>query len=208
MEITLRARNCEVPGRVKDLARQKVEHATRFFDRILDLEVLFQEEANPRIPNPAQVEITARVKGHAIRAIGAGEDHHEAIDTAIARFERQLRRYKSRLVDRSRRANGDRGTHQAPELPEVHARHNGGDEPARALAAEPSIVRRKTFELTAMYPEDAILQLELLGHDFYLFTNVGTGRPNVIYRREDGDIGLIEGVPAEEVESSSVGAGA
>lgn len=186
MDITLRARNCEVGNKVKDEARRKVEHATRFFDRITSLEVSFAEEHNPRIPNPASVEITARSKKHTVRALGSGEDHHEAIDQAIARFERQLRRYKTRLIDRGRRGRDDKIT---GELPEIRRSSNGAaesDDPA------PTIVRRKEFELTAMFPEDAVLQLELLGHDFYLFTNAGTGAPNVVYRRADGDIGLIE----------------
>lgn len=191
MEIILRARNCEVATKVKEEARRKVEHATRIFDRILDLEVSFSEEHNPRIPNPAAVEITARSKGHTVRAVGSGADHHEATDQAIARLERQLRRYKTRLVDRGRKGRAEDGR-TTGELPEVHARRptNGQadeDDPA------PQIVRRKQFELTAMFPDEAVLQLELLGHDFYLFVNAGTGEPNVIYMRAGGDVGLIEG---------------
>ncbi|WP_341250393.1 ribosome hibernation-promoting factor, HPF/YfiA family [Euzebya pacifica] len=194
MDITLRARNCEISERVKEEARRKVEHATRFFDRIVDLEVSFAEEHNPRIPNPASVEITARSKKHTVRALGEGQDHHEAIDQAIARFERQLRRYKTRLIDRGRRGRDDART--TGELPKVHRRSSNGqveqDDPS------PNIVKRKEFELTAMFPDDAVLQLELLGHDFYLFTNAGTGAPNVVYRRGDGDIGLIEATSADQ----------
>ena len=194
MDIILRARNCEIPAKTKEEARRKVEHATRIFDRIMDLEVMFSEEHNPRIPNPATVEITARSKGHTVRAVGAGEDHHEATDRAIARLERQLRRYKTRMVDRRKGRPEDART--TGEIPVVHARRNGqapngkvehDDEP------DPAIVRRKHFDLTAMFPDEAVLQLELLGHDFYLFVNAGTGEPNVIYRRASGDVGLIEG---------------
>ncbi len=199
MDIILRARNCEVPTKMKEETRRKVEHATRIFDRIMDVEICFSEEHNPRIPNPSSVEITARSKGHTVRAVGAGVDHHEATDEAVARLERQLRRYKTRLVDKGRRSRTDesRTTGEMPVMrsPRSAAAAAGADDDDPM----PHIVRRKQFELTAMFPEDAVLQLELLGHDFYLFINAGTGQPNVIYRREGGDVGLIEGtssVPA------------
>lgn len=196
MDITLRALNCEIASKMKDEARRKVEHATRFFDRITDLEVSFAEEQNPRIPNPASVEITARSKRHTVRAVGAGQDHHEAIDQAVDRFERQLRRYKTRLIDRGRRsARNGNGAVTTGEMPAVRRAKANGHAPDEDAA--PRIVRRKSFDLTAMLPDDAVLQLELLGHDFYLFTNAGTGEPNLVYRRADGDIGLIEGHPAE-----------
>lgn len=199
MDIILRARNCEVSEKVKEEARRKVEHATRIFDRIIDLEISFSEEHNPRIPDPASVEMTARSKGHTIRAVGSGEDHHEAIDQATARLESQLRRYKSRLVDRGRRPRHE--PRPSGDLTNLRPTHNGvGDEDPM-----PKIVRRKQFELVPMFPEDAVLQLELLGHDFYLFTNAGTGQPNVVYRRDNGDVGLIEGVTASSTTMAPVG---
>ncbi len=188
MDIILRAKNCEVPARVKDEARDRLTHATRIFDRLLGVEVTFSEETNPRIPEPAVVEVTARTKGHLIRALGSGDDHRVAIDQAIDRFERQLRRYKTRLIDRHRKGKGETNGQVAsvlPTSPPADAEEDDG----------PRIVRRKAFELTPMLPDEAALQLELLGHDFYLFTNAATGRCNVVYRRRDGDIGLIEALP-------------
>ncbi len=207
MDIILRARNCEVAPKVKDETRRKVEHATRIFDRIIDLEVSFSEEHNPRIPNPASVEITARSKGHTVRAVGAGVDHHEATDEAVARLERQLRRYKTRLVDKGRRTKAAEEARTTGELavgrsPRSAAAAAGADEEDPM----PQIVRRKQHELTAMYPDDAVLQLELLGHDFYLFTNAATGEPNVIYRREGGDVGLIEGTASVSSMAGAAGA--
>jgi putative sigma-54 modulation protein len=191
VDIIVKSKNCDVPSRVKDEAVEKVEHATRIFDRLLGVEMVFSEEANPRIAEPAVVELTARTKGHHIRAEGTGSDHRGATDVAIARFERQLRRYKARMVDR----NQGRGRAAAPSVAA-----NGGalvdtGSPAVDGAeddAAPRIVRTKSFELSPMLPEDAALQLELLGHEFFLFTNAATGRCNVIYRRRDGELGLIE----------------
>jgi putative sigma-54 modulation protein len=198
VDIILRARNCDVAERVKAEARRKVEHATRIFDRVTDLEISFSEEHNPRIPNPASVEITARTKRHTVRAVGSGEDHAEAVDQAIGRLERQLRRYKTRMVERRRPRTPD-DARTTGELPAVHVQRSAAVAAGADEDPMPQIVRRKRFELTAMFPEEAVLQLELLGHDFYLFQNAGTGEPNLVYRREGGDVGLIEGavpVPA------------
>lgn len=191
MDIIVKSKNCEVPGRIKDEARDKLAHATRFFDRLLGIEMVFSEEHNPRIAEPAIVEVTGRTKGHQIRAEGSGEDHRAAVDVAVSRFERQLSRYKARLVDRRR---SPRGAIVSAELVPTGATVDE-DAPVGVVDERPRIVRTKRFELTAMLPDDAAWQLELLGHDFYVFTNAADGRPNVIYRRRDGDLGLIE--PAE-----------
>ena len=188
MDIIVKAKNCDVPARTKERAVERVEHATRLFDRLTGIEMVFAEEGNPRIPEPATVELTARAKGTHIRAEGAGPDHKTAVDVAVARFERQLRRYKSRLVDRSQRhahraGDGEVVNH---DLVPREAEEIEDDDPA------PRIVRYKQFEVARMLPEDAALQLELLGHDFFMFTNAATGSCNVVYRRRDGDLGLIE----------------
>lgn len=187
MDIIVKSKNCDVPAKVKDEAMERVARATRFYDRLLGVEMVFSEEQNPRIAEPAVVELTARTKGHHIRAEGAAGDHRGATDVAMARFERQLRRYKTRLVDRNR----GRGRASAPSVPVAN-----GPLPAPAEEAEddaaPRIVRTKRFDLRPMLPEDAAFQLELLGHDFFVFTNAATGACNVLYRRKDGDLGLIE----------------
>lgn len=187
MEITVKSKNCQVPSRVKEEAVTRLEHATRFFDRVTDVEAVFAEGAR-RGPDPAHVEVTARAKGHSIRAEASGADHRSALDGAVARFERQLARYKTRLRDRRRRA-------PAPAAANGHAPAgvitlpDGDQEPG---PAETRIVRSKRFELTPMLPEDAAWHLELLGHDFYVFRNAATDSCNVLYRRHDGDLGLIE----------------
>ncbi|QBI19194.1 ribosome-associated translation inhibitor RaiA [Egibacter rhizosphaerae] len=205
MDVIVKTKDCDVSERLKDDAVARVQHATRFFDRLLGIEMLFSEEQNPRIPEPAVVEITARTKGHHIRARGAGADHRGAVEAAVGRFERQLRKYKARLVDRRRKA-GNAEPSSTEMLPPQLVEAANGDGPAEAgpspesVAAEvepsPRIVRHKQFEIGPMLPEEAALQLELLGHDFFFFTNSATGRENVLYRRRDGDLGLIE--PAEQ----------
>lgn len=190
LDIIVTARNCDVPARLKDDARAKVERALRVFDRVIGVEMVFGEEANPRIPEPASVEVTARTKGHHIRAVGVGADFPRAVDAAMERFETQLRRYKTRLIDRGRRARpAVAGNGSAAPVGEPTAAHVASPDELDAR-----IVRRKEFAVHAMLPEDAALQLELLGHDFYLFTHETSGRCAVVYRRRDGDLGLIEAV--------------
>lgn len=191
MDIIVKAKNCDVPAKVKDEAVERVTHALRIFDRLNGLELVFSEESNPRIPDPAVVELTAHTKGHHIRARGAATDHRDAVDIVINRFERQLSRYKTRQVDKHRRAARAMPTDSA--LLDTQAdsvrRSSSADE---VEWAAPPIVRRKQFELTPLTIEEAALQVELLDHEFYLFTNVHTGACNVVYRRRDGDLGLIE----------------
>ena len=200
MDVIVRTKDCDVSERLRDDAVDRVEHATRFFDRLLGVELVFSEEQNPRIPAPATVEITARTRGHHIRATGSAADHRDALEGAVERLERQLRKYKTRLLDRRRK-----GPAAEPAftdlLPDQLASRNGwGGEAEEAEETTPRIVRRKQFQLAPMHPEEAALHLELLGHEFYLFTNAATGRENVIYRRRDGDLGLIE--PADEQSAS------
>jgi putative sigma-54 modulation protein len=196
VDIIVKAKNCEVAPRVKEEAIQRVQHATRFFDRLLGVEVLFSEEHNPRIAAPAAVEVTARTKGHHIRAEGSGSDHRGAVDIAVGRFERQLARYKARLVDRSRGRDRHASTAAATGAPPAATTTAPAAEPDDGWP-RPQIVRTKRFELAGMVPDDAALQLELLGHDFFLFTNAASGVSSVVYRRRDGQLGLIEGVPAD-----------
>lgn len=215
MDVIVKSKNCEPSSRIKEQARDRVHHALRIFDRVTAVELLFSEEQNPRIPEPARVEVTARTKGHHLRAEGAAADHRDAIEVAMARFERQLRRYKARLIDRSRR--GGKAEVDGSRLqPSVGV---GAPAPAEAESDRDAggstvspIVRRKVFALKPMVPEDAAWQLELLGHEFYLFLNAGTGRCSVVYRRRDGTVGLIEaaeeGADTEDgVAAASVGVG-
>lgn len=183
MDVIVQSKNCEVPERLRAEAIERVRHATRFFDRLSAVEMAFSEEHNPRIRDRAVVEVTARAKRHHIRAEGAGEDHWRAVEVAVTRFERQLARYKARLVDRTQRGG--------KPVPNGALVGEAVTEPDERV---PRIVRTKQFELVPMVPEDAALQLELLGHDFFLFENAATGACNLLYRRRDGDLGLIEAV--------------
>ncbi len=190
VDIIVKAKNCDVPARIKEDVVAKVEHATRFFDKLSGVEVVFSEEHNPRIADSAIVEVTARTKGHHIRAEGAATDHRGAVDAAVTRFELQLARYKARQVARAR----GRDRSALPDVPASNGSPLAPEADAEVNAPAPRIVRTKRFELRPMHAEEAALQLELLGHEFFLFTNAGTGACAVVYRRRDGHMGMIEGV--------------
>ena len=194
VDIIVKAKNCDVTPRLKEDVMARVEHATRFFDKLTGVEVVFSEEHNPRIADSAVVEVTARTKGHHIRAEGAAADHRAAVDVAVDRFERQLARYKARQVARSR----GRDRSAAPVGAVSNQTQPLAQEGADDTGPGPQIVRTKRFELRPMHPEEAALQLELLGHEFFLFTHAATGASSVVYRRRDGQMGMIEGVTSDD----------
>ncbi len=193
VDIIVKSKNCDVPAKVKEEALEKVNHATRIYDRLLGVEMVFSEEHNPRIAEPAVVELTGRTKGHHIRAEGSAEDHRGATDIAMAKFERQLRRYKTRLVDRKN------GRLRSAPLPTGDGKlvPTASTAVVEEVDVAPIIVRTKQFFMSPMSPEDAALQLEMLGHEFFLFSNADTGNCNVVYRRRDGELGLIEAIEGE-----------
>ena len=118
-------------------------------------------------------------KGPVIRAKEASTDMYAALDMVSEKLERQLRKYKGKLIDRG---HGKRA--QVPPLPPI--------EDLVPLSEDDHLVKTKAVEYKPMSTEEAILQLELLGHDFFVFTHSETDNVNVLYRRDDGDFGLIE----------------
>jgi putative sigma-54 modulation protein len=182
LDVIVKAK-CDVPARVRQEARRRVEHAARFLPRLGTVEVMFGQEANPRIAEPACVEIRAA----GLRAEGRAGDHREALDVAMTRFERQLTRHKTRTVGRGRRVRARVTPTPIPALG-----GNGSRPDAAGAERPPPIVRRDRFVPAAMLPEEAAAQLQLLGQDVVVFTNRATGGYNVVYRRSEGGLGLLE----------------
>ena len=147
----------------------------------MSAEVEFHEQRNPRVADKEDVEVTiTTTTGTLIRAGAHAPDPYAAVDMVVDRLERQVRKLKEKLVGRSHpRPSHEARVHSAPED------DDDGDQ-------SPKIVRTKRFEIKPMTAEEAALQMDLLGHDFYLFSNSDSGEPNVVYRRRDGDYGLIE----------------
>jgi len=182
VEVTVRGRNVDVTERLRTAAEEKVNRLARHHEGWEHAEVHFFEERNPRISAKEVCEATLRGHGRIIRAKAASADSLAALDRVVDKLEHQIEKLKSRLMSRShpRRHSVDSG------LPEED------DDAATPEHGPPRIVKAKQFDIKPMTPEEAALQMDLLGHDFYFFTNADTGVAAVVYRRNDGDVGLID----------------
>mgnify|MGYP001812121772 CR=1 FL=1 len=178
MTVRVHGRNMQVPEDVRTLAEDRVRHAGRIFDDGGHVDVEFSVMRNPRIDEKNTVEITTNVAGHIVRIEAQGQDERSALDTAADRYERQLRRLKERLIQRNRSANKD--LQAASDQSDVTSDPSGG------------IVRTKRFAMKPMTAEEAALQMEMLGHDFFFFLDAESNRHCVVYHRRDGNVGLIE----------------
>jgi putative sigma-54 modulation protein len=125
-----------------------------------------------------------------VRVSEAATDMYAAVDMAADRVTRQLRKYKTRVVDRRQRA----ARPDAAPIEELVETASPADKPAEEPEEDEEILREKLIEFTPLSIDQAILQTELLGHSFFVFTNVETGDVNVIYRRKDGGYGLLKPV--------------
>lgn len=187
MHITITGRKVDVPDDVRSAVERKIGSLDRFVGDLERAEVVFREEKNPRIAEREQVEVTLLGHGHHVRAAVAGTDQHQAVDLAVDKLGKQLRKLKTRVVRRKRpNMHRDEGHHPLATLDHDLADPDVDDE------RTPEIVRRKTFDLDLMIPDDAVTRMQLLDHDFFLFINADSGKPSVVYLREDGDAGLIE----------------
>ena len=179
MNVLIQGRNMTVSDDLRQLVEDRVGRSGRIFDGGANVDVEFIEKSNPsRTDGRFKVEITSNVSGHFVRGESNGLDARSALDSAADKYERQLRRLKERLIQRNR--------HRAPKIPEEVA---GAEEEA---VVEPAVVRTKQFAMRPMATEEAVLQMEMLGHAFFFFLNAESGSYSVIYHRRDGAIGLIE----------------
>ena len=186
MNITVTGRGIEVTAAMRSYVEEKLQAATNVLDMPMEAETVLRVEHNPSNPVPQVVEVTVRVKGAVVRVSEAAVDMYAAIDLAADRVSRQLRKYKTRVVDRRQRG-------AAPPVNDVDLAELI-EQPAEPAAEEDSeeILREKLIEFTELSVDQALLQTDLLGHDFFVFTNKDTGDVNVIYRRKDGGFGILK----------------
>lgn len=186
MEITVTGRKMTVSEPLRSYVEEKIGNAIRVFNiSPMNVEVVLRKEKNPANPRPAVAEVTLFTKGHIIRAEEAEEDMYAAIDVVAEKTERQLRKYKTKVIDRRHKK----------KLGEVLAAENMAlppDDHLLHFADDSSIVRTKEIDLVALTEEEALLQIDLLGHDFFVYNDDITGAVNVIYRRKDGSYGLLK----------------
>ena len=172
-------RHMSVTPALEEHATKRLEKLERYFDHIIDAHVVTSILRNWHI-----VEITLSANGVILRAEERTGDMYQSIDEAVDKLERQLKRHKGKLHSRSR------GAVRAQVLP-AEQTEEAPEEEDHAGELAP-IVRTKAIPMKPMSPEEATLQMELVGHDFFVFQNGETEQINVVYRRKDGDYGLIE----------------
>jgi putative sigma-54 modulation protein len=178
VRLQVKGKNVEVNEQLKRYAVDKLARLDKHLNEATRLELELAVEKNPSIAAKHVAEATVWTKGPVLRAREASHDMRSCIDLLVDKLERQAKRYHDRRRRHSHR--GDHGTAAAVPRPVVPE------------ADEPLIVKTKQFPVKPMAAEEAVLQLELIGHDFFVFQNVETDTVNVVYRRRDGNYGLIE----------------
>ena len=180
MQFQVKSRNVEVSDTIKAYAEEKL----RKLERQLDdprVELELAVEKNPSIAENQVAEATIWTKGPVLRAREASVDMRASIDQLVEKLERQVTRYRTRGRDRRRRAARAVEPGAASEA-----------SPVADTEEAPEIVKTKHFALSPLTAEEAVLRLELVGHDFFVFRNADSEAVNVVYRRHDGGYGLIE----------------
>lgn len=188
MDIKIHGRNVDISNDIQSYLDKKFNRLSRHLPQMMDATAEIKRTSSRAGDDRIAVQITLTVKGQVLRAQRRGSTVREAVDTAVDVMDRQIRRYKGRRY----RSNQQRKSlRDIPDglVPEPDEEAPSPDE----MEDMPiKVVRRKRFPMVSMTVDDAIAEMELLNHSFYLFRNVETGSYSVVYRREDGDYGLID----------------
>jgi len=185
MQIIVAGRNIEVSEALRTRVTEKVGRLAHHFEQVQRAQVWLRVEPHPG--RNQVVEVTVWGDGVVLRGEEASPDMYASIDRVVDKLDQQISKFRSRVIKRRRLLAGRR-KHQAVVAAEA-ALHRS---PVEAAPSPVAIYRRKRFEMKPMTPEDAAVQMELLGHAFYMFRNSETLEVNVVYRRADGRYGLIE----------------
>lgn len=175
MKFIIRGKNIEVTQGLKDSIERKLGKLDKYFTPDTEIHVTLSVEKESQI-----MEVTIPVKSGLIRSEQASSDMYVTIDLVEEVIERQLRKYRTKLIAKN---------HGGADFQEEFI-HEDENDPVDDQ--EIKIIRTKKFGFKPMYPEDACIQMELLGHSFYVFCNAETEETNVVYKRKDGTYGLIE----------------
>ena len=174
MRITITGRNIELTPGIKEAVEEKLSKLEKYFKPDTDVNVTLSVEKDRQ-----KIEVTIPTKGHTIRTEQVSNDMYVSIDLAEEAIERQLLKYRTKIISKKMNAAANFKAEYLEEKIEVD------DEEVR-------IVRSKRYDLKPMYPEDACIQMELLGHDFFVFVNAETDEVNVVYKRKANTYGIIE----------------
>lgn len=192
MEVSISSRHTPVTPKLEEVVREKIGSLDRFLDGLDEAEVHFEEARNPRISDKETCEVTVQGHGYHVRCKVDAPDPFTAVDIATAKLERQIRKLRTKL-ERRHHGRGASIRHEPVALDtevetevEIEAEDEDQDEWGH------KIVKSKRFHLGPLTPEEAAEKMDLMSHGFFFFINRDTGRSAVVYRREDGDVGLID----------------
>ncbi len=178
MAINVRGKNLDITPALKDYVEKRVKKVTKYFDKTGDITVILNvEKGRHQSGSFHHVEVTVPVNGLLLRGEESTPDMYASIDQVMDKIERQIEKYKTKLEKKFRGGGFRADVASTVALPEPD---------------EDTIVRTKRFSVKPMDPEEAVLQMNLLNHDFYMFLNMETEQVNVVYRRRDGRFGLLE----------------
>lgn len=172
MKMIISGKNIDVTPGLRSAVEAKLGKLERYFTADTEIYVTLSVEKDRQ-----KIEVTIPMKGNIIRSEQTSSDMYVSIDLVEEVIERQLRKYKNKIVDKQQEGSNFQKAFLENEFVE--------DE-------EVKIIRTKRFGIKPMYPEDACVQMELLGHNFFVFYNAETEQVNVVYKRKDGAYGLIE----------------
>ncbi|MCV9884460.1 ribosome hibernation-promoting factor, HPF/YfiA family [Metabacillus halosaccharovorans] len=181
MRYNVRGENIEITPALREYAEKKIGKLERYFEESVDANV----NVNLKYYNDqeSKIEVTIPMTDLVLRAEENHQDMYAAIDLVVNKLERQIRKHKTK-VNRKLREQG------APKF--VFSNYQPEDLPQDELDEEEEVVRTKRFNLKPMDSEEAILQMDMLGHSFFVYTDAKTNKTNVVYKRKDGKYGLIE----------------
>jgi putative sigma-54 modulation protein len=190
MDVVVVGKHTEIDPALRALTVEKVERVGKFASDVRRVDVDYTQHPTRRADDSHSCEILVHVRQHLVKGTAAGAEHVIALERALDKVEEQMRRLHGKRVGRRNGSKG-RGARPAPPNGDDAAVDVHFDEGAFD-GAERIVVKSKHFDVKPMGVEEAALQMELLGHDFFLFTIADSGRAAVVYRRRDGDFGLIE----------------
>lgn len=180
MDVVIHSRNMDVTPRIQSYIEKKIERLDRYMPNISEVRVDVGEERSNRMGNRMVAQITLHhIRGTILRAEERSNDIFAAVDVVIDKMYRQIERYKGKRRRRGDQQESFNGYETAVELSEEDLEPH-------------TVIRRKQFSVEPVVEEEAIEQMELLGHDFFVFVNADTSSVNVLYRRKDGNFGLLE----------------
>jgi putative sigma-54 modulation protein len=180
VEITISSRGTNVTPELEQFVKEKVAKLDRYLRGLDRASVVLHEEKNPRISDKERCEIHIEGKGHHVHCKASGPDEITAVERTIHKAERNLRKLKTKEVNQHHHAGGKHDKYQEVQPVTIPD------------AADIDFVRQKQIVNAPMSAIEAVQQMELLGHDFFLFTNAENGQASVVYRRLQGDYGLLE----------------